>query len=130
MCRCRISHPPWRIATTDPAPVLRLRPQTGERRLDVLRWGLVPHWIKEAARALRPVNARSAIVSTSAMFRGAYRERRCLVPVDGWYEWQKRPNGRKHAPILSNASGSLRSPKSVARTRDLQSGTSSTALAA
>ena len=73
--------PSWRIATTDPAPVLRRHPQTGERRLDVLRWGLVPHWTKEPARALRPVNARSDTVTTSAMFRGAYRERRCLVPV-------------------------------------------------
>jgi putative SOS response-associated peptidase YedK len=89
--------PSWRIATTDPAPVLRRHPQTGERRLDVLRWGLVPHWTKEPARALKPVNARSDTVSTSAMFRGAYRERRCLVPVDGWYEWQKHPDGRKQA---------------------------------
>jgi putative SOS response-associated peptidase YedK len=89
--------PSWRVATTDPAPVIRRHPQTGERRLDVLHWGLVPHWVKEPTRALRPVNARSDTVATAAMFRGAYRERRCLVPVTGWYEWRKRPDGGKQA---------------------------------
>lgn len=89
--------PSWRVATTDPAPVVRRHPESGERRLDVLRWGLVPHWTKEPARALRPVNARSDTVSTSSMFRAAYRERRCLVPTNGWYEWQKQPDGRKQA---------------------------------
>ena len=97
--------PSWRIATTDPAPVLRRHPQTGERRLDVLRWGLVPHWTKEPARALRPVNARSDTVARSAMFRGAYRDRCCLVPVDGWYEWQKQPDGRKQAHAFAAQDG-------------------------
>jgi putative SOS response-associated peptidase YedK len=97
--------PSWRIATTDPAPCCAATRKPGERRLDVLRWGLVPHWAKGPARALRPVNARSETVSTSALFRGAYRERRCLVPVDRWYEWRKYPDRRKHASILSNASG-------------------------
>jgi len=87
--------PSWRIATTDPAPVIRRHPETGARRLDVLHWGLIPHWTKEAAKAPRPVNARSDTVATSSMFQKAYQRRRCLVPVDGWYEWQKRPDGSK-----------------------------------
>lgn len=94
--------PSWRVATTDPAPVVRRHPETGERRLDVLRWGLVPYWTKEPARARqtgapRPVNARADTVATSRMFRDAYQRRRCLVPTSGWYEWQKQPDGRKQA---------------------------------
>lgn len=97
--------PSWRIATTDPAPVIRRHPETGERRLDVLHWGLVPHWAKEPARALRPVNARSDTVATAGMFRGAYRQRRCLIPVTGWYEWQKRPDRRKQAHAFARQDG-------------------------
>ena len=97
--------PSWRVATTDPAPVVRRHPQTGERRLDVLHWGLVPHWVNEPKGAPRPVNARSDSVATGGMFRGAYHARRCLVPATGWYEWQSRSGGRKQAHAFARQDG-------------------------
>lgn len=97
--------PSWRIATTDPAPVIRRHPQSGERRLDVLRFGLVPHWMKEAARPSPVVNARAETIATSPMFGDAYRRRRCLVPVDAWYEWKAMPDGTKQAHAFARRDG-------------------------
>jgi len=54
-----------------------------------LRWGLIPHWAKDEKIAWRTINARSETVETTASFRSAFRARRCLIPADGYYEWQK-----------------------------------------
>jgi putative SOS response-associated peptidase YedK len=97
--------PSWRIATTDPAPVIRRHPKSGERRMDVLRFGLVPHWTKETARGAPVVNVRAETIATSKMFRDAYRQRRCLVPVDEWYEWQALPDGTKQAYAFTRQDG-------------------------
>jgi putative SOS response-associated peptidase YedK len=73
--------------------VIRQHPRTGERHLDRLWWGLIPHWIKEAAPRSRPINATAERVATAPMFRAAYARRRCLVPVDNFFEWA-RAKGR------------------------------------
>lgn len=57
-------------------------------RFTVAKWGLVPSWIKEAKPKLQPANARCETLKTNGLFRGAYRARRCLVPVDGYFEWK------------------------------------------
>lgn len=62
----------------------------GRRRLGLLRWGYVPSWSKDPTRGIRPINARAEGALTSAMFRSAIGRRRCVVPMDGWYEWQQR----------------------------------------
>jgi putative SOS response-associated peptidase YedK len=80
--------PSWNIAPTQPAPVVRLHPTTGERHLDLLNWGLVPHWTSELKTARRPINARSETAATTPMFRDALARRRCLVIADAFYEWQ------------------------------------------
>jgi putative SOS response-associated peptidase YedK len=58
------------------------------RRLRVARWGLVPAWSRDASGAARLINARSETVSEKPSFKAAFARRRCIVPMDGWYEWQ------------------------------------------
>ncbi|WP_375459855.1 SOS response-associated peptidase [uncultured Enterovirga sp.] len=66
----------------------RRHPKTGERTLDVLRWGLIPSWAKDRKVAWKFINARAESVATTGAFKTAYAKRRCLVPVDGFYEWR------------------------------------------
>jgi putative SOS response-associated peptidase YedK len=68
--------------------------RAGSRRLGTLRWGFVPFWAKQLKGAPSPINARIESLEDSSMFARAYRERRCIVPADGFYEWQVR-GGRK-----------------------------------
>ena len=98
--------PRWNIAPTQSAPVVRRHPQTGARHLDVLSWGLVPHWTKSLATARRPFNARSETAASTPMFREAMAHRRCLVPMDAFYEWQATPAGKiPHA--IARADGEI-----------------------
>src|ERR671916_2931188 len=87
--------PSWNVAPTQSAPVVRRHPETGERHLDALRWGLLPRWAKDPKGARQPINARAETVSTSPMFRQAYAKRRCLVPADAFYEWKVEPGGKR-----------------------------------
>ena len=66
----------------------RVDPKTGERSLDLIRWGLIPSWAKDRKIAWKTINARAETIATSASFKTAYAKRRCLVPVDGFYEWR------------------------------------------
>src|SRR5690606_30704545 len=70
-------------------PVVRQRPN-GERVIHRLRWGLVPSWAKDEAIATRLINARGESVSDKPSFRAAFRRRRCIVPANGFFEWQQR----------------------------------------
>ena len=87
--------PSWNVAPTQAAAVVRRHPETGERRLDALRWGLVPHFTKDLKACKRPINARSETAASSGMFRGALAARRCLVPADAFYEWRAVPSGKQ-----------------------------------
>ncbi len=87
--------PYWNVAPTDPAMVVRTHAPSAERRLDVLRWGLVPHFTKDLKTARRPINARAESVAGSGMFRAALAQRRCLVPVAAFYEWQAIAGGKQ-----------------------------------
>jgi putative SOS response-associated peptidase YedK len=82
--------PRYNAAPTDSLPVVRFNPQTRARSLDLLRWGLVPLWAKDLSFGPKCINARSETVATNNIFRDAFERRRCLVPADGFYEWQKR----------------------------------------
>ena len=66
--------------------VIRQNPQTGERSLDLLQWGLIPYWCKDKPKP-PPINAKAETVDRLPMFREAYRKRRCIVPIDGFFEW-------------------------------------------
>jgi putative SOS response-associated peptidase YedK len=87
--------PSWNVAPTQSAMVVRRAPDTGERSLDILRWGLVPHFTKDLKSARKPINARSERAASSGMFRGAFTGRRCLVPVDAFYEWRAMSDGKQ-----------------------------------
>ena len=87
--------PSWNVAPTQDAMVIRRHPDTGERRLDLLKWGLVPGWTKDLKAARKPINARSETASASGMFKGALAARRCLVPMDAFYEWKTLPDGKQ-----------------------------------
>lgn len=81
--------PRWNAAPTDRLPVVRRHPETGEHALDLLRWGLVPRWAKDLSGGAKCINARSETAATSRMFADSFARRRCLVPADAFYEWQK-----------------------------------------
>ncbi len=79
--------PRYNIAPTQPIAVVQLL--SGRRRLELVRWGLVPHWVKDPS-ALSPMhNARSETAAEKPAFRTALRHRRCLVPASGFYEWRR-----------------------------------------
>jgi putative SOS response-associated peptidase YedK len=87
--------PSWNVAPTQNAMVIRRHPETGERRLDLLRWGLVPHFTKDLQAVRKPINARSEAAAGSGIFRGALASRRCLVPADAFYEWKAMADGKQ-----------------------------------
>ena len=95
--------PSWNVAPTD--PVYAVLERDGTRRLRVLRWGLVPSWAKDAKGAARMINARRETVAEKPAFRAAYARRRCLVPADGYYEWQA-DGTRKQPWFLTPRDGS------------------------
>lgn len=84
----------WNMAPTRDAPVVRLHPETRARHLDLLRWGLVPHWVKDLKATRQPINARGETIASTPMFRDAFARRRCLVPADAFYEWQVTEGGK------------------------------------
>lgn len=99
--------PTWNMAPTQLGPVVRRHPTTGERNLDLLRWGLLPHWVRGDPKKVRqPINARAETVATAPMFRDAFRARRCIVPIDGFYEWQMLP-GAKQPHAVARADGGI-----------------------
>jgi len=87
--------PSWNVAPTQSAPVVRRHPETGERRLDLLSWGFLPHWTKDTKAARRPINARAETIATSPMWRDAFARRRCLVVANAFYEWAAAPGGKQ-----------------------------------
>jgi putative SOS response-associated peptidase YedK len=87
----------WNVAPTQDSLVVRRQPQSGDRHLDALRWGLVPRWAKDATGGARLMNARSDGVAEKPSFRDAFFKRRCLVAMDGFYEW--RSEGRTKQPF-------------------------------
>ena len=77
----------FNVAPTDDAYVVV---QRGARRaITAYRWGLVPHWSDDLKAAARMINARAETITSSPAFRGAFDRRRCVVPVDSFYEWKR-----------------------------------------
>jgi putative SOS response-associated peptidase YedK len=89
--------PSFNKAPTQDGLVVRRHPETGARHLDVLRWGLVPRWSKDATGGARMMNARGETAAEKPAFRDAFAKRRCLVPMDGFYEW--RTEGKAKQPF-------------------------------
>jgi putative SOS response-associated peptidase YedK len=85
--------PRYNIAPTQSVAIVRAA-ATG-RELVSLRWGLVPVWAKDPSIGSRMINARAETAAEKPAFRTALRQRRCLIPADGFYEWQAAPGGKQ-----------------------------------
>ena len=101
----------YNIAPTQEVPIVRRSPYPAAeagaeapRELALARWGLVPFWAKDPSIGNRMINARGETVAGKPAFRNAFRKRRCLVPADGFFEWQKTPDG-KQPWFIRDASG-------------------------
>jgi putative SOS response-associated peptidase YedK len=84
--------PRYNVAPTQPIPIVRL--EDGKRHFALVRWGLIPSWVKDPKNFSLLINARGESAVDKPAFRAAMKRRRCLVPADGFYEW-KQAGGRK-----------------------------------
>ena len=82
--------PRYNIAPTQPVPIIRQNPKEPRRELSLVQWGLIPSWAKDASGSARMINARAETAATLPTFRDAMKSRRCLIPADCFYEWQKK----------------------------------------
>jgi len=87
--------PRYNIAPTQFVPIVRVDSE-GQRVLRMVRWGLVPFWARDESIGNRMINARAETLGTNTVFREALEQRRCLVPVSGFYEWRRE--GRVSTP--------------------------------
>lgn len=89
--------PSWNVAPTQAVPIVAERLDEGaiDRHLLVAHWGLVPSWAKDIKIGNKLINARSESILEKPSFRKAAVKRRCLVPAEGYYEWQKTDDGKK-----------------------------------
>lgn len=89
--------PRWNVAPTD--PVASVVDGDGGRRMGEMRWGLVPFWAKDASIGSRMINARAETVTTTSAYARPFERRRCIVPADGFYEWQPVPGRKAKQPF-------------------------------
>ncbi len=94
--------PRYNVAPTQPIPIVRLN--EGEREFALVRWGLLPSWVKDPRTFTLLINARGESVTDKPAFRNAMKRRRCLVPADGFYEW-KDEGGRKRPYVVRPKDG-------------------------
>jgi len=87
--------PSWNVVPTDPLPIVHCDAKEGTRALEVMRWGLIPYWAKDIKIGFSTINARAEEVDTKPAFREAFQRRRCLVPIDNFYEWAKTADGKQ-----------------------------------
>jgi putative SOS response-associated peptidase YedK len=93
------NYPPrWNAAPSQELLVIRRNHKTGDVSLDPLRWGLIPSWCKDPTGGRKPINAKCETVHQLPTFRDAYRNRRCIVPVDGFFEWKAIKGQRAKQP--------------------------------
>src|ERR1700728_3985747 len=90
--------PRYNVAPTQPIPVVRL--DNGKRSFALMRWGLIPAWVKDPKTFPLLINARGESVLDKPAFRNAIRRRRCLIPADGFYEWKAGAAGAAKQPYF------------------------------
>ena len=110
--------PRYNIAPTQPIPVVII--ENGVRHFRLMRWGLLPAWVKDPRKFTLLINARAETVLEKPAFKNAIKRRRCLIPADGYYEWQAsgtaqaaafHPSPRRRADRLCRAGGNLDRPE-------------------
>jgi putative SOS response-associated peptidase YedK len=88
----------YNIAPTQEIAVVRLSRSANARKLVTMKWGLVPHFAKDASAGVKSINARAETVDTRPTFRDAFQRRRCIVPASAFYEWQR--TGKLKQPYM------------------------------
>jgi putative SOS response-associated peptidase YedK len=88
--------PRFNVAPTQ--NILIVREESDKRHFAWARWGLIPHWAKDVDIGYSTINARAETVADKPVFRDAFRRRRCLIPADGFYEWQAKPGSKAKQP--------------------------------
>lgn len=96
--------PRYNIAPSQPVMIIRQQ-LDGSRELAHVNWGLIPSWSKEPSTGHSLINARSETVTEKPSFRSAYRHRRCIVPANGYYEWQKTGDKSKQPWYITSPNG-------------------------
>jgi len=99
--------PSWTVAPTDQLPIVRYDPKAGSRTLALMRWGLVPYWAKDIKIGFSTINAMAETIDTKPVFREAFQRRRCLVPVEAFYEWKKLDEKNKQPYAIALAGGGI-----------------------
>ena len=94
--------PRYNVAPTQPIPIVRVT--EGKRQFALVRWGLLPSWVKDPKAFTLVINARGESVLDKPAFKNAMKYRRCLIPADGFYEWHAT-GGRKQPYFVRPASG-------------------------
>src|ERR1700722_11900676 len=79
----------YNIVPSQKVLTIRFNPETRQRSLDALQWGLIPYWAKDPKISYRTISARTETVDKAPSYRQAFKKRRCLIPADGFYEWRK-----------------------------------------
>ncbi len=87
--------PRYNVAPTQDVAVVREGGRGKGRSVDLVRWGLIPAWAKDPTIGSRLINARAETLAVKPAFESAFRYRRCLIPSDGFYEWEKTPRGKQ-----------------------------------
>jgi len=87
--------PRYNIAPSQNVAVVRLKPDTSQRELIRMRWGLIPSWSEDTKMGYSTINANAETVAEKPTFRSAFGQRRCLIPADGFYEWQQQGNHKQ-----------------------------------
>lgn len=95
--------PSWNVAPTD--EVYAVAEHDGERKLGTFKWGLIPWFAKDAKAAARHINARAETAHSKAAFKDSFVGRRCIVPADGFYEWEKMESGGKLPHYIHRGDG-------------------------
>jgi len=85
--------PRFNIAPTQ--PIATVRKSGGDRRFHLVRWGLIPGWVKDPASFTLLINARGETAAQKPSFRTGMRHHRCLIPASGFYEWRRTPEGKQ-----------------------------------
>lgn len=90
--------PRYNIAPTQSVATILQTAEHKDRQFKLLHWGLIPSWAKDPKMGARLINARAETVAEKPAFRSAFRQRRCLVLADGFYEWQKQESKKQKQP--------------------------------
>ena len=92
LLKTEVLSPSWNVAPTD--RVYAVAEHDGARMLGTFAWGLLPWWSKDRKGSARNINARAETAAERPAFRDSFRERRCLIPADGFYEWEPKDKGK------------------------------------